>query len=140
MSSTLSKYALDNGGFLKLLLVDYSLMSGPSLSNPSVCVTGTGEALVNIRNLNYVLYHSERGEFEHPWGPLCYLHPENDQRLVTHNILCKLDADLNASPGNVVDMGMFDENPVWEFVGLEDGRLVEWEGRLYLCGFGGNCC
>lgn len=130
----LAKYALDNGGFLKPLLVDPSLMKGPSLSNPSVYATKAGGLLVNIRNLNYVLYHSERGRFEHSWGPLCYLHKENDQRLVTDNILCRLDGEFGVSSVSVIDTALMDEDPLWEFVGLEDGRLVEWGGRLYLSG------
>jgi hypothetical protein len=47
---------------------------GPTNSNTSVFVTTSGKTLVNIRNLNYVLYHSVTGRFEHAWGPLVYLH------------------------------------------------------------------
>ena len=92
------------------------------------------EILVNLRNLNYVLYHSENGIFEHSWGPLCYLHQENDQRLVTNNILCKLDENFNINYNSVIDTIFLDENPLWEFVGLEDGRLIEWDNKLYLSG------
>lgn len=130
----LAKKVLENGGFLKPLLVPTSSIKGPSLSNPSIYVTSHGEALVNIRNLNYVLYHSENGFFEHSWGPLCYLHQENDLRLVTNNILCQLDSDFKVMSHNVIDTSILDETPLWEFVGLEDGRLVEWDGKLFLVG------
>jgi hypothetical protein len=128
-----AKTALESGGFIRPLLVSPSSMKGPSLSNPSIFRNKKGELLVNIRNLNYVLYHSERGVFEHGWGPLCYLHKENDLRLATDNILCRLDENFGISSSHIVDMAL-DEEPLWEFVGLEDGRLVEWGGKLYLSG------
>jgi hypothetical protein len=129
-----AKTALDSGGFLHPLLVPPSSMRGPSLSNPSICRSNKGELLLNIRNLNYVLYHSEKGVFEHSWGPLCYLHKENDLRLITDNILCRLDENFSISSSHIVDTTFLDEEPLWEFVGLEDGRLVEWGGKLYLSG------
>ena len=129
----LCKMSLESGGSLRPLLVPRSEIIGPSLSNPSICVS-KGEILVNLRNLNYVLYHSENGIFEHSWGPLCYLHQENDQRLVTNNILCRLDGGFNIVEQNIIDTSFLDETPLWEFVGLEDGRLVEWGGKLYLSG------
>ena len=66
---------------------------GPSLTNASI-FNYNGKILVNLRNLNYILHHSETDENEHVWGPLVYLHPENDQTLTTHNILCELNDDL----------------------------------------------
>jgi hypothetical protein len=108
-------------------------MVGPSLSNPTILLCDD-EVLVNLRNLNYVLYHSEGGVFEHAWGPLCYLHQENDQRLVTNNILCGLDSGFEVVSHDLVDTSLLDEKPLWEFVGLEDGRLVGWGGKLFLSG------
>jgi hypothetical protein len=130
----LAKQAVECGGFLRPLLVPTSSTKGPSLSNPSVYRTKGGEILVNIRNLNYVLYHSEMGVHEHSWGPLCYLHKENDMRLVTDNIMCRLDEKFDIATRAVVDTALLDRDPLWEFVGLEDGRLVEWGGKLYLSG------
>lgn len=130
---TLSRQCLELGGFLKPLLVPSNSMVGPSLSNPTILVS-SGGVIVNLRNLNYVLYHSEGGVFEHAWGPLCYLHQENDQRLVTNNILCRLNSDFEITSHDVVDTLFLDETPLWEFVGLEDGRLVGWGDKLYLSG------
>lgn len=78
------------------------------MSNPSVCRTKGGEFLVNIRNLNYVLYHSEMGVHEHSWEPLCYLHKEND-------IMCRLDEKFDISTSAVVDTALLDSDPLWEF-------------------------
>jgi predicted GH43/DUF377 family glycosyl hydrolase len=129
----LCKLSIENGGFLHSLLVPHKEIIGPSLSNPSVLIRNN-ELLINLRNLNYVLYHSENGIFEHSWGPLCYLHQENDQRLVTNNILCKLDSNFNIIYNKIIDTSFLDQDPIWTFVGLEDARLVEWNDKLYLSG------
>lgn len=129
----LAQECLNAGGILKPLLISSSDVNGPSLSNPSILVNG-GEIFINIRNLNYVLFHSENNKHEHWWGPLCYLHKENEQKLITHNIICKLDSDWNITLNTTVDTSFLDQNPIWEFIGLEDGRLVFWEDKLYLCG------
>lgn len=46
------KLALENGGDIKPLLIDYSDLNGPSITNPSVFVY-KGKILVNLRNVNY---------------------------------------------------------------------------------------
>jgi hypothetical protein len=130
----LCKLALENHGFVYPMIVPLSNNLGPSLSNPTILISKNNEILINLRNLNYVLYHSESGLFEHSWGPLCYLHEENNQRLVTNNILCKLNNNFQIISHNIIDTTFLDEDPIWEFVGLEDGRLVEWGDKLFLSG------
>jgi hypothetical protein len=109
---------------------------GPSLTNPSILTNqSTGSVWINLRNLNYVLYHSEHNNFEHPWGPIIYLHPESEHKLKTINVFCKLNNDLSGIEwSSIIDTSMLDVEPMWEFHGLEDGRLVEWEGKTYICG------
>jgi hypothetical protein len=128
-----ARKVLENGGIVKPLLVPHQNLNGPSLCNPSV-LNKEGEIIVNLRNINYVLHHSEQGKYEHSWGPLCYLHGENDQRLFTKNILCVLDDKLGVVKFNTIDTSLLDETPLWEFVGLEDGRLVNWNNEIYLSG------
>lgn len=71
--------------------------------------------------------------FPSRWGPLGYLHPEKDQRLVTENYICRLNADLEMT--NYAKVKMLElHNPIWEFVGLEDARLVQWDEKYYLVG------
>ena len=90
-----------------------------------------GKILVNIRNVNYTLYHSELNKFEHVWGPLSYVHPENDLHLRTVNFISELDDDLNTVHYSKVDTSNFDTyKPQWDFVGLEDVRLIEWEDEV----------
>ena len=125
------KLALENGGSIKPLLISSKDLSGPSLTNPSVIVVD-GKILVNLRNVNYTLYHSELSRFEHAWGPLVYVHPENDIHLRTTNYILELDDNLNPIWYSKIDTSDFDTyQPQWEFVGLEDVRLVEWGNKLY---------
>jgi hypothetical protein len=102
--------------------------------NPSVFVDEDGDILVNLRHVNYTLYHAEGSQrFPSPWGPLAYLHPEKDLRLVTENFICRLNSDLEVTDYTKVEMLNLHE-PIWEFVGLEDARLVQWYGSYYLAG------
>jgi hypothetical protein len=128
-----ARKVLENGGIVRPLLVPHQNLNGPSLCNPSV-LNKEGEIIINLRNINYVLHHSEQGKYEHSWGPLCYLHGENDQRLFTKNIFCTLNENLEVVKFDTIDTFLFDQNPLWEFVGLEDGRLVNWNNEIYLSG------
>ena len=127
---------LASKGELTPLLVPITNGLGPSLTNPSIFTDHrTSSVWVNLRNLNYILYHSEHNNFEHPWGPIVYLHPESEQKLKTINVLCKLTPDLSSIEWHsIIDTSALDVEPMWEFHGLEDGRLAAWEGKLYLCG------
>lgn len=100
--------------------------------NPSPFVDDDGELLLILRHINYTLYHSENNQrFPSIWGPLSYLHPEKDQRLVTQNFLCRLDKDYNITDYTLIDTTELDVKPIWTFVGMEDARLVKWNGKYY---------
>jgi hypothetical protein len=127
--------SVSQGGKLAPLILPHSLTSGMGLMNPSIFIDDDGDILVNIRHVNYTLYHSEHDQrFFSPWGPLSYLHPEKDQRLVTTNYLCRLDKDLNIINYTEVDYSAFNVPPIWEFVGEEDCRITQWDGNYYLIG------
>ena len=101
--------------------------------NPSVFIDPDGDILVNVRVVNYILYHSENEQrFPSRWGPLAYLHPEKDQRLVTENYVVRLNSNLEITDCAKVEMLELHQ-PIWEFVGLEDARLVYWDD-YYLIG------
>jgi len=127
------KLALENGGSIHPLIIPSSDLKGPALTNPSI-YNDDGKILVNLRNINYTLYHSEKKKFEHPWGPLVYIHPENDLRLRTWNYMCEMDEDMQFKSHHRVDTSKFPDKELWEFVGLEDARIVRWDGKLYICG------
>jgi predicted GH43/DUF377 family glycosyl hydrolase len=127
------KRALENGGSIHPLLVPSSYLLGPAVTNPSI-YNDNGKILLNLRNINYTLYHSEKKKFEHHWGPLVYIHPENDLRLRTKNIMCEVDENMQIKRYNHIDTSKFPDKELWEFVGLEDARIVRWDGKLYMCG------
>lgn len=127
------KLALDHGGTIKPLIIPAEHTNGTGLCNPSVFVEN-GKILVNLRHIQYTLYHSELCNYEHQYGPLVYLNPENDITLTTTNFICELNSDLDISYWAKVDTSAFDKKPLWEFVGLEDARLVKWDNKFYLTG------
>jgi hypothetical protein len=134
----LATYALKRGGTLHPLLLPKSVLGNETgIMNPSIFLN-EGKIILNIRHVNYILYHSEGKRFPHQWGPLVYLHPENDVALKTHNVMCELDESLNITSAHRVDMKL-DTSPTWNFVGLEDARLFNWDDKIYLCGVRRDC-
>jgi len=126
--------ALNAGGSIHPLIIPNEFpTNGTAQLNPSVYVDG-GDILTTIRHCQYTIVHSEKGKFQHQWGPLTYLCPEDDLTLTTTNYLAKLNADLTIKDIRKVDTAIHDKKPIWEFVGLEDARLFRWDGKLYLCG------
>ena len=125
---------LEAGGSISPLVIPSSASGGTGLMNPSPLVVGD-QIFLNLRQTNYILYHSEGSQrFYGNWGPLAYLHPEDDMKLRTKNFICDLDPKtLTIKDYAEVDTSGFDKEPLWEFVGLEDARLVDW-GALYMCG------
>ena len=130
----LVKQVIQSGGSISPLIIPSDLTNGTGLMNPSIYVD-KDKLILNLRHVNYTLYHCENEQlFNNRWGPLVYLNPENDIHLRTTNWLCELNDDLTIKSWNKVDTSKLDVEPVWEFIGLEDGRLVKWDNKLYLCG------
>ena len=133
--TTFTQQALTCGGDISPLVIPAELTKQTGLMNPSVFIDSDGDILVNLRHVNYTLYHSEgEQKFTSRWGPLSYLHPENYQKLATTNYICKLNSDLEIEKFCVVDTSKLDVEPLWDFVGLEDARLTQWGGDYYLIG------
>ena len=135
MTRNLCKKVLAEGGTLTPLLIPSKDSKGLGLMNPSILLD-KGKLILNLRNINYTLYHSENNQvFNNRWGPLVYLNPENDLHLRTFNFYCELDSEkFNIINHYPIDTSTFDVEPLWEFVGLEDARYVRWDGKLYACG------
>jgi hypothetical protein len=129
-----AKLAIDNGGSIHPLIIPSELTNGLGLMNPSILVEDD-KIRVILRSVNYTFYHSEKKLFQHPWGPLTYVHPENDMHLRTTNYYLELDENYNITRYNKIDTSEFDTyEPLWDFVGLEDARIFRWEGKLYTSG------
>ena len=129
----LVKHALSMGGSIHPLIIPSHLTGGTGLMNPSILQVD-GKLLVNLRHTNYTLYHSEQKVFHHYYGPLQYLHQENDMSLQTTNFLLELDRELNVVNHCKIDTSKHDKPPKWGFHGLEDARLVYWDNKLYATG------
>lgn len=137
-----SNYLFQNGlvyqsvkhgdGGLVPITFNWDLNKGISLMNPSIFNDG-GQLRCNVRCINYILHQTEYNKYPHWAGPLQYIHPENDLKLATENFIIDLDDNLNITKIRYVDMRLNSE-PKWDFTGLEDARLVRWNGDLYLCG------
>jgi tetratricopeptide (TPR) repeat protein len=135
MNNNICKSAILNGGRISPLIIPHSLSGGLGLTNPSILKID-GKIMLNIRHVQYALYHSEKHQrHQSPHGCLSYLNPEDDITLTTVNYICELDLKSNEIKNiNKVDTSKLDVKPKWEFVGLEDARLVNWDDNLILTG------
>jgi hypothetical protein len=133
------KMSIDNGGEITPLLIPSDLTNGTGLANPSIYIDN-GQPILNLRHVSYSLYLCENNQkFQTKWGPdyspFCYLHPEDDCNLKTINYFCNLNEEtLEIEKYKKVDTTKFDKKPNWNFIGLEDARLVRWDNKLYMCG------
>lgn len=121
------------GGSIKPLIIDSTHTGGTGLFNPTI-FNDNGKLIANIRHCQYTIYHSEKNIYEHEWGPLVYLHPENDQTLTTTNWYCELNDELDITYSKKVDTTKLDVKPIWEFVGLEDVRITKWDDKIFYSG------
>jgi hypothetical protein len=136
MIENLVKEVVKEGGSLNPLLIPADMINGEGLTNPSIFIKDN-KILLNLRHVKYLLYHAENNQkFQNIWGgPLAYLNPEDDLTLTTVNYLCTLDPKSSKIQQiNKVDTSKLDVPPLWEFVGLEDARIVNWDSKLYLTG------
>jgi len=136
MIDNLVKLVLDKGGSISHLKIPPVDSGGTGLCNPSIFIDKDGTILLNLRNVGYVLYLCENEQkFQGRWGPLAYLHPEDDCYLRTTNFLCTLDPKtLEINSYKQVNTSELDITPVWDFIGLEDARVVRWNDILYITG------
>ena len=125
---------LSQGGKIRPLLIPGEYTGGTGLMNPSIFIDGS-KIIGIIRHVNYTFYHSEKKLYNHPFGPLTYIHPETDLHLRTWNWYYELDQNLNITKLHKIDTSKFDTyEPLWDFVGLEDARIIRWKGKLYITG------
>lgn len=139
MIDNFSKLCLQNGGDITPLLIPSNLTNGTGITNPSILID-ENKIKLNIRHVGYSLYLCENNQkFQTKWGPdyspFCYLHPEDDCTLRTTNYLCELNKNTyEVENYKKIDTSKLDIKPVWDFIGLEDARLVRWDNKLFMCG------
>jgi len=132
----LCKTILNNGGSIHPLLLPFDKTNGTGIFNPSVYYDNELDKLyVNIRHCQVILYHAEQGLFENFFGPLHYGHPENDLTLTTTNYFGELNTNnFEYNFISKIDTSLLDIKPIWNFVGLEDCRIVKWNNKIYVSG------
>ena len=129
------KQSIIRGGRISPLILPFKASEGLGLTNPTILKI-KNKIYINIRHVGYALYHSEKDQkFQSPYGSLCYLNPEDDITLTTKNFICELNPNtLDIVEYKEVDTSLLDVKPIWEFVGLEDARLVNWDNKMQLTG------
>ena len=91
---------------------------------------------MNIRHVEYTFFYSKKYQSKFA-GPLSYYHPDDDLSLRTNNYFGELDIEnLEFINYKKIDTSELDEKPKWNFIGLEDARIVKWEedDKTYLVG------
>jgi hypothetical protein len=133
MIKNFAKMAIESNGSIANLIIPSFKTQGLALTNPSIYYdVKENNLLLNLRYVEYALYHSEKEQkFQNQWGVLAYLHPEDDMHLRTKNAFT---TSFENTQLEFVDTSLLDQEPKWEFVGLEDARIVIWDGKTYLCG------
>ena len=121
---------LEIGGKIHPLTIPSEHTGGTGLCNPSI-FNDNGKILINLRHVQYTLWHTD-SKWETRYGPLAYITPDNDFTLRTTNWLLEWDKKIISY--NKVNTDKLDVKPLWEFIGLEDARLVRWDNKLYLTG------
>jgi predicted GH43/DUF377 family glycosyl hydrolase len=125
-----AQYCFNYGGSIHPIIIPSILNSGLGLMNPSIYIHND-KILVNLRAVNYTFYHSEKKLFQHPYGPLTYIHPENDLHLRTRNFYLELNDNYKINRIDEIDTSKFPDKQLWEFIGLEDARIFCWNEKLY---------
>ena len=122
------------GGVIQPLFInEYEATKGTGICNPSLLYR-EGKLLMNLRHVEYTLFMCHKFQSKYQ-GPLSYYHRDDDCNLRTNNYLCELDPDsLEILKYEKIDTSKLDVKPIWKFIGLEDGRLINWNDTLYLCG------
>lgn len=127
-------WCIHNGGEVAHIPFTQFNSMYPSYCNPSIFYDKEKDMFRLIqRNVSYTLHHTHRDKWT-PWGPLQYAIPqERFNWLETRNFYgeCK---DPMKDPWNFREIKMKEREQMWEFRGLEDARIVNWEGNLYAIG------
>ena len=131
--NNLVKEILKLDGMIKPLTIDSSATNGTGLCNPSLLYTNK-ELYMILRHVEYTLYVCEgEQKFQSRYeGPLSYYHRDDDLNLRTNNYFCTIDqTTLEISNFNKIDTVKLDSKPQWNFIGLEDARLVNWNNKYF---------
>ena len=132
----LVKFITENNGIINPLFISSELTNGTGLCNPSLLYSDNKLKMI-LRHVEYTLFCAEGekkfySKFE---GPLSYYHRDDDLKLRTNNYYGEIDIDtLEINNIQKINTSKLDKTPIWNFIGLEDARLVNWNNKYYACG------
>lgn len=101
--------------------------SGWSLFNPSIYKMNDERLVILLRSSNY---QYNRGQYIMP--------PEDKNVIKTESILCELDDSLTITKANIIKEAKYPKNG-YPVEGIEDARLFEAGGTLWVSGTARNC-
>lgn len=131
-----TKYCLERGANIIELTIPTPDSRWVGLCNPSILLD-RGELKCILRNVNFIMHASRRDNRDWTsWGPLHYIISDDEHPFLrTRNYICTIDpARASTRDYKLIDTSRFDQEPIWEFVGHEDIRLVRWNDKLYMSG------
>lgn len=133
MDKTFAQNVILNGGLVKSITLPFLDVKSSGVFNPSI-FNDRGSLHLNLRSCNYTLVHSELGNTLIGESPLHYV-GDDGEIFKTENYYCYIDTEkLRPVFSCKVNTDNFDKEAMWHFSGLEDARLVKWNGKFYLCG------
>ena len=135
VEENLCKLIIESGGEIFPLNINSKDSKGMGICNPSI-IKHNGDILLNLRNVFYNLYVTEdEKKFPSRNGPIIYMVDAGTNALITENYMCKMDDKYEIiNSYKLTNTTKLDKKPKWTFIGLEDARLVSWEGKLYQTG------
>ena len=131
---TLAKKIVENGGVVKTFIPPSKGSKSNGHFNPSI-INDRGSLHIISRECNYTLFHSELGKTLLGENPLHYI-GEEGHIFETTNHFTFIDSKYLKplfTTKVFIDEPLKTE-PQWHFAGLEDARLVQWDGSYYMCG------
>lgn len=123
-------YILNSGGEVKNTGFNNFTSEFPSYCNPSIYWDETtGKFIMNQRVVSYYLHATSKDSYD-SWGFIHYAIPSDRYDwLETVNYIGVSDNPMDKFTFKQINMK--DRKPQWEFHGLEDIRVVRWDGKLY---------
>lgn len=129
MFDNFAKLCLTHGAIIRPLNIPLKDREYIGTCNPSIFFDGDRLRMI-LRRVNYALWNCDNEyKFTTQYGPLWYITGDHEHHLKTINYLCELNGDK--IDYKEINTSKLDKEPLWEFVGLEDARLVRWDGKLY---------
>lgn len=129
---TLATEIVKCGGRVLPLVMPNIPADGTGLSNPSIINTN-GKLYVVLRNMNCVIFHSEKNKFKHHSGPYQFQRINDINVLSSDTYFFELNEDLSVKNYTKLDTADIDPKITTQrHAGLEECRLSYWDNKFYV--------